>query len=90
MLLNNHELYHKQGNLFFKKNKIEDAIKNFDQALKIKIDFVPSLKSKVIALKKNKRSNEALKELDKLLLYDHDKFRAYIQKATIYISLKIL
>ena len=84
----NHELYHKRGNLFLKKNKIEDAIKNFDQALKIKTDFVPSLRSKVIALNKIKRGTEALRELDKLLLYDQDKLKAYIQKATIYISLR--
>ena len=41
----NYELYHKQGNLFL-KNKIKEAIKNFDKALQIKIDYIPSLRSK--------------------------------------------
>ena len=51
----NYELYHKRGNIFLKKNLIEKALKAFDEALKIKSDFVPSLRSKVIILKKTQR-----------------------------------
>ena len=84
----NHELHHKLGGLFFKKNKIDKALEAFEKALKIKKDYIPSLRSKVILLRRTNKSIEALKELDKLLIYDKDKFKVYMQKASIYISLR--
>ena len=84
----NHELHHKLGGLFFKKNKIDKALEAFEKALKIKQDYIPSLRSKVILLRRTNKSIEALKELDKLLIYDKDKFKVYMQKASIYISLR--
>ena len=42
----------------------------------------------MIALKQDNRSGEALRELDKLIIYDPDKFKAYMLKASIYISLR--
>ena len=83
-----HELYHKKGNIFLKKNKLEEALKNFEKALEIKFDHVPSLRSKVVVLKKINKLIDALKELDKILLYDDDKVKAYMQRAAIYISLR--
>ena len=83
-----HELHHKLGGLFFKKNKIDKALEAFEKALKIKKDYIPSLRSKVILLRRTNKSIEALKELDKLLIYDKDKFKVYMQKASIYISLR--
>ncbi len=84
----NYELHHKLGNLFLKKNEIDKALKAFDKVLKIKNDYVPSLRSKVISFRRIDKFIEALKELDKLLIFDKEKFKVYMQKASIYISLR--
>jgi predicted O-linked N-acetylglucosamine transferase (SPINDLY family) len=84
---NNYELYNKIGIAYQGLNEDEKSLKFYNHALKIKKDYLPSIRNKFLLLKKINKYFEAIKELDKLLLYGDDKIKVYTQKGKIYSDL---
>ena len=70
------------GNVFTKMNDYENAIKSFDKALQIKSDYLPALKSRNSFYINQKKFDQALTQLDKLIIFEPDNVNFYAQKAT--------
>ncbi|BAG39579.1 TPR repeat-containing protein 02_01 [Orientia tsutsugamushi str. Ikeda] len=69
--------YFNKGNSFFKLRKYQEAIKNYDLAIKYKPDFSDTYNNKGIALNKLGRHQEAMESYNLAIKYDPDNVYAY-------------
>ena len=81
-----YEAHHNKGNVLRKTNDFTGAIVSYENAIKIKSDYLPALKSISELYVKQKNFSKAIKILDRILIYEPNNARSYIQKADIFFE----
>lgn len=76
----NYELFFLLGTTFLQQKKFNEAIENFDIAIKLNPNFPNSYNNKGIALSEKKNDKEAILNYDKAIKLKENYFDAYLNK----------